>query len=88
MFDSHVSGDVNTALEVLEQLENNVPGLSMVHLRLISLHRRQGNFDKVEHLYKQHVQDTQDTSSKSFYAIKYARYLGKVCTFLFFKDVP
>ena len=73
----HGPGNVKLAQQILEQLAQRVPGLAMVDLRAISLHRRQGNFTTVENLYKKHLEST-NKEVRSFYAIKYARYLTKV----------
>ena len=57
-----------------------MPGLAMVSLRKISLQRRRGNFTEAGTLYKDYIENAETTEVRSFYAIKYARYLCKVRT--------
>ena len=64
---------------MLHVLEKNMNGLAMVSLRCISLERRQGNFSRVDELYKDYIGKAESSEVRSFYAIKYARYLAKVC---------
>ncbi len=67
------------ALDILSKLEERVPGLAMVSLRKISLERRQGRFEQTEDMYQKYIEEAEKMSVKSFYAIKYARHLAKVC---------
>ena len=66
------------AVKVLDGIEQNVAGLAMVALRRISLERRQGNFTQTENLYRAAITAAKKQDVKSFYTIKYARYLSKV----------
>jgi len=66
------------AAQVLETLEEAVPGLVMVALRRISLQRRMGSFETVDSMYKNYLENATKDDVRSFYAIKYARYQSKV----------
>lgn len=66
------------AAEVLDNMEKLVPGLAMVQCRRIGLQRRRGNFQMAEEMYQKCIDDADDNTSRSFYAVKYARYLSKV----------
>ena len=72
------AGNLESALEILKNLEKQVPGLAMVSLRRISMERRHGNFEAIEGLYQKYINEAESTEVRSFYAIKYARYLSKV----------
>ena len=65
-------------MKVLTDLNENVPNLAMVQLRMIGLLRRQGKFTKVEEMYEKLATESPDDDTCSFYAIKYSRYLAKV----------
>ena len=73
-----LSGNLVEAVKVLDGIESNVSGLAMVALRRISLERRQGNFQQTENLYSAAIAGAKKQDVKSFYTIKYARYLSKV----------
>ena len=73
-----VTGLYEEAAVVLNGLDRNMNGLAMARLRCISLERRRGNFSRVDELYKESISKAESTEVKSFYAIKYARYLAKV----------
>lgn len=74
----HITDNFEGAMTILQDLDNTVPGLAMVKLRMIGLLRRQGNFPKVEELYEELATSSSDAEICSFYAVKYARYLAKV----------
>ena len=78
MLFSCTSGNYEGAVEVYRSLESNVPGLAMVNMRRINLERRQGNNEKTESLYRERIESASQGQEKSFYVIKYARYLAKV----------
>ena len=59
-------------------IEKNVPGLAMVCMRRISLERRSGNHDAAEELFKKYIETAVSHKSRTFFCIKYARYLQKV----------
>ncbi|XP_041352818.1 pre-mRNA-processing factor 39-like isoform X2 [Gigantopelta aegis] len=64
--------------QVLINIDKNVPGLVMVAMRRISLERRQGNDTDVEKLFQDYINQSTSPSVKSFYSIKFARYLLKI----------
>ena len=78
------TGDFETAAQVLDNVELIVPGLAMVQCRRIGLRRRQGHFKEAQDLYQKCVDEAEDVSVGSFYSIKYARYLSKVCVTITF----
>ena len=78
------TGDFETAAQVLDNVELIVPGLAMVQCRRIGLRRRQGHFKEAQDLYQKCVDEAEDVSVGSFYSIKYARYLSKVCVTIAF----
>ena len=59
-------------------MDKNVPGLVMVAMRRISLERRQSNHEEAERLFKDYLEKTTSNKCRTFYAIKYTRYLQKV----------
>ncbi|XP_005102551.2 pre-mRNA-processing factor 39 isoform X2 [Aplysia californica] len=66
------------ARKILMNIENNVPGLAMVCMRRISLERRCGNHEAGEELFKKYIETAVSHKSRTFFCIKYARYLQKV----------
>ncbi|KAK7104119.1 pre-mRNA-processing factor 39-like [Littorina saxatilis] len=71
-------GNYKTTQEILSRLDKNVPGLVMVAMRRISLERRQGNHEEAEGLFKEYLEKTTSNKCRTFFAIKYTRYLQKV----------
>ncbi|PVD26290.1 hypothetical protein C0Q70_13961 [Pomacea canaliculata] len=71
-------GNYKTAQEILSLLDKNVPGLVMVAMRRISLERRQGNHAEAERLFQEYIEKTTSNKSRTFFSIKYTRYLQKV----------
>ena len=71
-------GDFETAAQVLDSVEVMVPGLAMVQCRRIGLRRRQGRFTEAQQLYQKCIDEAEEPSIRSFYSIKFARYLSKV----------
>ena len=53
----------------------------MTAMKLINMERRQGHFTEARAMYKDKLDCTQKVEERSFYAIKYARYLAKVLPF-------
>lgn len=80
---SYLTGNNKTAQEILSRLEKNVPGLVMVAMRRISLERRQGNHAEAERLFQEYLEKTTSNKCRTFFAIKYTRYLQKVRIFIF-----
>ncbi|ESO85389.1 hypothetical protein LOTGIDRAFT_229414 [Lottia gigantea] len=66
------------ASEILRNIEKNVNGLVMVALRRISLERRRGNYNDVEELFEEYIRSADSNASRSFFSIKFARYLQKI----------
>uniref|UniRef100_A0A0B7A9U4 Pre-mRNA-processing factor 39 n=1 Tax=Arion vulgaris TaxID=1028688 RepID=A0A0B7A9U4_9EUPU len=66
------------ARKILMNIENNVPGLAMVCMRRISLERRSKNHEAAEQLFKTYIDKAVSQKTKTFFSIKYARYLQKV----------
>lgn len=54
----------------------------MVAMRRISLERRIGNREKTEMLFQEYIDKATDMNVRTFYVIKYARYLFKVYGFV------
>lgn len=72
-------GNHDEGWEILANLEKNNPGLAMVALRRISLERRQSNLTEAEALYKEYIDNAATNEIRSFFTIKYSRFLSKVC---------
>ena len=72
------TGNFDGALDTVENLEKILPGLAMVALRKINLLRRMRNFKDVKKEYAGYIEAAKDTSLKSFYSIRYARFLSKI----------
>jgi len=75
----YYTGSVDAALSVISNLEKTIPGLIMATMRHISIERRRGNSDAVDAQYRKYIDDSDTPEVCSFYSIKYARYLAKVC---------
>ncbi|XP_076442224.1 pre-mRNA-processing factor 39-like isoform X2 [Babylonia areolata] len=71
-------GNYKTTQEILSRLDKNVPGLVMVAMRRISLERREENHEEAERLFKEYLEKTTSNKCRTFFAIKYTRYLQKV----------
>jgi len=63
---------------VITSLEKTLPGLVMAAMRHVSIERRRGNTEAVDTQYRRYIDDADSTEARSFYSIKYARYLAKV----------
>lgn len=73
------TGSLDAALEVVNNIDKAVPGLALLKLRQISIQRRRCNFDDVTQLYELCITDCEEKlQERTFYSIKYARYLAKV----------
>ena len=58
----------------------------MAAMRHVSIERRRGNADAVDVQYRKYIDDADSDEVRSFYSIKYARYLTKVLSlFCYFK---
>lgn len=72
-------GNAAKASEILAELDKAVPGIIMVKLRRINLGRRRKHFDVVVTLYQEAMVETSDQELATFFAIRYSRFLAKVC---------
>ena len=75
---SYLSDNYALARKILMNIENNVPGLAMVCMRRISLERRNNNHGAAEELFKAYIEKAVSHKARTFFSIKYARYLQKV----------
>ncbi|XP_059162306.1 pre-mRNA-processing factor 39-like isoform X2 [Physella acuta] len=66
------------ARKILLNIENNVPGLAMVCMRRISLERRNKNNEAAEEMFKTYIEKAVSHKTRTFFSIKYARFLQKV----------
>jgi hypothetical protein len=73
---------VDKAREILQKLDSVVPGLSYVKLRQANLERRSKEIPNACAIYEQAIAESTDTQLVSFYSIKYAKFLAKVCVSL------
>jgi len=69
---------VEEARGILKALQEVLPSLAMVRLRLVSLERRHGNLEGAEAVLREAMAEAQNASDTSFYAVKLARQLMKV----------
>ena len=76
-------GNAAKASEILAELDKAVPGIIMVKLRRINLERRRKHFDVVVTLYEEAMVETSDQELATFFAIRYSRFLAKVCVSLY-----
>ena len=75
------------AHNVLSNIQSSFPELLTLALRLIGLHRRNGDLERVKQLYEKFLAEVSTSSSSSssssskentaFFAVKYARFLSK-----------
>lgn len=59
-------------------MDQAVPGLAVVKLRRLNLERRLGRYENACQIYQEAMDETGDDEARSFYAIRYARFLSKV----------
>jgi len=79
----YCTGCTDAALSVISALEKTLPGLVMAAMRHLSIERRRGNSDAVDAQYRKYIDDADSAEVRSFYSIKYARYLAKVFSVIF-----
>ncbi|XP_069114991.1 pre-mRNA-processing factor 39-like isoform X1 [Argopecten irradians] len=72
-------GNHSGAWEILANLDKVVPGLVMVSMRRISLERRTGSKEDAEALFRDYIENASQPEIGSYFSIKYARYLFKIC---------
>ncbi|XP_065061641.1 pre-mRNA-processing factor 39-like [Rhopilema esculentum] len=70
--------NIGLAREILESLENAMPGLIMVTLRRVGLERRIGSTEKAIEILRKVMEETDSVDEKSFLAIKCAKYYNKL----------
>ena len=67
--------------DVLSNIQTSFPELLTLSLRLIGLHRRHGDLEKVKQLYEKFLAEASSAPSPkdnvAFFAVKYARFLSK-----------
>ena len=75
----HKTGNVQAAHGVLSNIQTSFPELLTLSLRLIGLHRRNGDLEKVKELYEKFIAEVASSSKENaaFFAVKYARFLSK-----------
>jgi len=69
----------DAAAEVLERIEQRCPNLLQLAYRRINVERRRGALDKCRELYKHYIESTKNKGIAGSLAIKYARFLNKIC---------
>ena len=66
---------------MLSNIQSSFPELLTLALRLIGLHRRNGDLERVKQLYEKFLAEVSSSSSSkdntTFFAVKYARFLSK-----------
>ncbi|KAK3741774.1 hypothetical protein QZH41_011386, partial [Actinostola sp. cb2023] len=71
-------GNQDLSAKILKDLDVAVPGLTVVKIRRINLERRRGSFENTSLIYQEAMEETADDEARSFYAVRYARFLAKV----------
>lgn len=72
-----ISGNVDKAISILENLDKKQPNLLQVAYRRINLERRRGNLTKCLELYEENLANAKSKHITSSITIKYARFLNK-----------
>ncbi|XP_067619258.1 pre-mRNA-processing factor 39 [Eurosta solidaginis] len=67
------------AAAVLENLEKKCPNLLQVAYRRINVERRRGDMNKCRELYEHYINAAKNKTIAGSLAIKYARFLNKIC---------
>ena len=76
-------GNVDTARQILANIDAAVPGLVQVRLRRIGLEVRAGNYPQADSLYQQSLAATvMSVQMRNFYAWRYARFADKVSAYI------
>ena len=83
-----ILGNQDLSAKILKDLDVAVPGLTVVKIRRINLERRRGSFENTSLIYQEAMEETADDEARSFYAVRYARFLAKVYwrNFAFFES--
>lgn len=77
-------GQVETAVKILNDLQENMKDMLEITIRKINLERRRENAAKVDELYLKCIAEAKNSQMSSHFATKYARYLYKVSVFFFY----
>ena len=72
------TGNVDTAREILANIDRVVPGQVLVRLRRIGLEIRAGRYSEADALYQESLSATMSLEMRNFYAWRYARFTDKV----------
>ena len=72
------TGNVDTAREILADIDRVVPGQVLVRLRRIGLEIRAGRYSEADALYQESLNATMSLEMRNFYAWRYARFTDKV----------
>lgn len=67
------------AAEILQRIDQRCPNLLQLSYRRINVERRRGALDKCRELYKHYIESTKNKGIAGSLAIKYARFLNKIC---------
>ncbi|BFF92397.1 pre-mRNA-processing factor 39 [Drosophila madeirensis] len=67
------------AADVLQRLEQRCPNILQVAYRRINVERRRGSLDRCRELYQHYIEGTKNKAIAGSLAIKYARFLNKIC---------
>ncbi|KAH8250400.1 hypothetical protein KR026_012185, partial [Drosophila bipectinata] len=69
----------DAAAEILQTVEQRCPNLLQIAYRRINVERRRGNISKCRELYKNYIESTKNKGVAGTLAIKFARFLNKIC---------
>ncbi|XP_017055283.1 pre-mRNA-processing factor 39 [Drosophila ficusphila] len=69
----------DSAAEILQRIEQRCPNILQLAYRRINVERRRGALDKCRELYKHYIESTKNKAIAGSLAIKYARFLNKIC---------
>ncbi|XP_028396326.1 pre-mRNA-processing factor 39-like isoform X2 [Dendronephthya gigantea] len=71
-------GNVQKAREILEKLDNVLPGLVHIKLCRANLERRSKEIPNASAIYEQAIAESTDMQLISFFSLKYAKFLTKI----------
>jgi len=71
-------GNAQAATDILERLDNSLPGMAMIKMRRVAVERRCGNIQKAEDLLKSYVACAAKDKEEVFYTRKLAWFLFKI----------
>lgn len=70
--------NIESAAEILTNLDALCPNLLQVAYRRVNLERRRGNLDECDRLYNHYIENAKNKNVVGSLAIKYARFLHKI----------